>query len=659
MNEYNTANTYNKNSQDVYEADSTRLARVDRLRKMMRHLNLDALIITRTDEHLSEYLSPDRERLAYITGFTGSAGTAVILENEHLVDRLKDHSVKNSANREIFLKNSAAIFVDGRYTIQAKIQTSPTMFDVFHFTTVKLEDWLITVLGSNARIGIDPKCISYNRFTSIKSALAPYQLELISTETNLIDDIWNDKPKYEPSPALIFEDHYNGNPSIEKRHLIAQILKEKNIDVTIISSSESVNWLLNIRGRDIPNLPVVKCFAAVYSCEEIEWFVDLRKIPENRISDFQHHFGNITYMEEDKLEDLINRLAKHKYSVYIDETSTNAWIIEKLKKSGIPLTFGPDLCEYPKACKNPTELKGMKRCHHKDAVAMCRFLSWLDHLTENLINASSELKPQALEIIKAQNEATLSKQLLKFREEQDGFIETSFDTISALGPNAAIIHYNHVNLNKPRALGQDPLYLVDSGGQYNEGTTDITRTVLVGPGLTDEMKERFTLVLKGMIALHQVRFPKGTFGGALDVLARAPLWQKGLNYDHGTGHGVGHCLNVHEGPQAISYRYGQTPLAPGMVTSVEPGYYKENEYGIRCENLCVVETVHDTQNQAEMLAFLPITYVPFDIRLIKKELLTDDERTWLNNYHLKVREIVREHLSDLEINWLLKATAAI
>ena len=655
MNEYQNFQSMDNN--ETYETDSTHLSRLDRLRKTMQHMNLDALIITRTDEHLSEYLSPDKERLAYISGFTGSAGTAVILENEHLIDRLKNKTVKNAGNTDITLKNPAAIFVDGRYTIQARVQTSETLFDVFHFTNVRLEDWLIATLGNTARIGIDPKCISYNRYSAIKYALSPYQLELIFTETNLIDEIWTDKPQVQPSPALIFEDHYNGNPSIEKRHLIAQKLKEKNIDVTIISSSESVNWLLNIRGRDVPNLPIVNCFAAVYSCEEIEWFVDLRKIPEDKISDFQHHFGNITYMEENKLEDLINRLAKHKYSVYIDETSTNAWIIEKLKKSNIPLTFGQDLCEYPKACKNPTELKGMRNCHHKDAIAMCRFLAWLDHLTENLING--ELKPQAEELVKSHNEATLSDQLFKFRSEQDGFIETSFDTISALGPNAAIIHYNHVNLNRPRALGKDPLYLVDSGGQYNEGTTDITRTVLVGPGLTEEMKERFTLVLKGMIALHLVKFPKGTFGGALDVLARAPLWQNGLNYDHGTGHGVGHCLNVHEGPQAISYRYGQTPLAPGMVTSVEPGYYKENEYGIRCENLCVVETVHDTQNQTEMLAFLPITYVPFDIRLIKKDLLTDDERIWLNNYHLKIREIVREHLSDMEINWLLKATAAI
>ena len=281
MNEYQNFQSMDNN--ETYETDSTHLSRLDRLRKTMQHMNLDALIITRTDEHLSEYLSPDKERLAYISGFTGSAGTAVILENEHLIDRLKNKTVKNVGNTDITLKNPAAIFVDGRYTIQARVQTSETLFDVFHFTNVRLEDWLIATLGNTARIGIDPKCISYNRYSAIKYALSPYQLELIFTETNLIDEIWTDKPQVQPSPALIFEDHYNGNPSIEKRHLIAQKLKEKNIDVTIISSSESVNWLLNIRGRDVPNLPIVNCFAAVYSCEEIEWFVDLRKIPEDKI----------------------------------------------------------------------------------------------------------------------------------------------------------------------------------------------------------------------------------------------------------------------------------------------------------------------------------------------------------------------------------------
>lgn len=654
MSEY----TYlNDTTQNYDDGDSLQFGRLQRLRKLMRQHNLDALIVTRCDEHLSEYLPPNSERLAFITGFTGSAGTAVILNDEHIISKLKNKIIKDSNNDEVTLVNPAALFVDGRYTIQARIQTNNNLYDVFHYTKVKLEDWITSILGSHASIGIDLKCISYNRYIQIKEALHNYQIELVCTGNNLIDEIWLDKAPVHPSPALIFEDHLNGCPSIEKRKLIANILKERKLDLTIISSSESVNWLLNIRGRDVPNLPVVNSFAVVYSCGDMEWYVDLKKIPSSKITEFQHHFGNISYLDESKLTDLFSRLAKHKYSVYIDANNTNAWIIENLKKANVPLTFGQDLCEYPKACKNPIELAGMKSCHCKDAVAMCHFLAWLDHLTEKIIDGS--IGTGSLEIIKNNNEATLSDQLFKFRSERDDFIENSFDTISALGPNAAIIHYNHINLNRPRSLGKDPLYLVDSGGQYKEGTTDITRTVLVGPGLTEEMKERFTLVLKGMIALHLIKFPKGTYGSALDALARAPLWQHGLNYDHGTGHGVGHCLNVHEGPQSISSRSGQTPLVEGMITSIEPGYYKENEYGIRCENLGVVEVIHNSSFPNEMLTMVPITYVPFDIRLIKKEMLTDEEKRWINNYHTKVREIVKDHLSDLEKNWLLKATAAI
>ncbi len=635
--------------------------KLEKLRALLKENELDALIIRREDEHLSEYLAPESERLAYITDFTGSAGTAVILTDPSLVTNFPAGiPITNSDGETVTLKNGAVLLVDGRYTLQAKEQVPNHCFDTFHFQKITLENWLKTVLKTNKRIGVDTKCVSWGWRNKLQTALEFSKIQLVPTNNNLIDAIWTDKQKSTPVPATIYEDRYNGCPSIEKRHLLSQKLKDMHLDATVISKSESVNWLLNVRGRDVPCLPVVNSFAVVYSCEHLEWYVDQRKIRPEDLSSFQHHFGNIDYYSENDLEKMAERLGKNKSQVYIDPETTNAWLIDTLLEKGAKLTYGPDLCDLPKACKNPTEVQGMRQCHLKDAVAMCRFLAWLDNLTEPLISETGDAPHSASwELGASFDEAKISDQLLKFRQEQKGFIETSFDTISAIGPNASIVHYNHKNLGTPRSLGKEPMYLVDSGGQYQEGTTDITRTILVGPGLTEEMKESFTLVMKGLIALHRAKFPKGTFGISLDVLARAPLWQHGLTYDHGTGHGVGQCLNVHEGPQSFSQRGQKVSMEPGMVTSIEPGYYKDNEYGIRCENLSVVENIRVGDAQTDMLTLAPLTYVPFDLRLIKKEMLTNEERNWINDYHLHVREVVKEHLSDFEISWLLKATAAI
>lgn len=637
--------------------------RLFRLRELMEHQGLDALIVNRGDEHLSEYLPPFKERLAFISGFIGSAGTVVILRNHDLSELGKKQLVIEKEDHLVTVKNSAAIFVDGRYTLQARNQVGADLFDVFQYNKVSLLEWIQTVLDEGV-VGIDPKCISYHSFSKLKTDLQNLNISLVNTATNLIDELWTDKGNEEIASVEIFEDKYNGCPSLEKRRQIAKILREKQIDATLISKSESVNWLLNVRGRDIPNLPVVNSFLVLYSSEQVEWYIDPRKVPNSLLSSLQHHIGKIDYYSEDKLAELPRRLGKQGSVLYVDPATTNAWFIKLLEENNVQLVFGDDLCDMPKACKNPIEIAGMKKCHIRDAVAMCRFLAWLDHLTEPLFSQDKHADLDAkhlpaLEFIRTHNEATLSEQLLKFRSEQEGFIEPSFDTISALGPNASIIHYNHVNLGNPRPLGLDGMYLVDSGGQYFDGTTDITRTIMVGPNVNNEMKERFTLVLKGVIAMHRIRFPKNTYGVMLDVLARAPLWQVGLNYEHGTGHGVGHCLNVHEGPQAISQRGGQVPLVEGMVTSIEPGYYKDNEYGIRLENLTVIEQARNQNSGANMCAFVPITFVPFDTRLIKKELLTENEKNWLNEYHFKVRELVKEHLSDFEISWLLRATSAI
>jgi len=642
--------------------ENTLLDRLERLRTLLRENELDALIVKREDEHLSEYIPPECERLAYISGFTGSAGTAVILTNPDFIKNQENKIwITDSSGREQPVRNSCALFVDGRYVLQAQEQTPSAVYDTFHYKEVTVGNWLKTILKNNKKIGIDPRCISWKAKNALQKELDFSRITLVPTESNLIDRIWPERSENKPELAYIYEDKFNGCPSVEKRHLIAEELKKRHLDATIISKSESVNWLLNIRGHDVPCLPVVNSFIAVYNCEHVEWYVSPQKIRSQNMSDFQHHFGNIDYYSEEDLVKLAERLGKDHASVYIDPDSTNSWLIDLLQSKGCKLTFGSDFCDMPKARKNPTEVQGMKRSHLRDAIAMCRFLAWLDHLTAPLITENCDDQPHSAgwNLARTFDEAKISDQLFKFRKEQKAFLENSFDTISALGPNASIVHYNHINLGHPRALGLDPMYLVDSGGHYIDGTTDITRTILVGPGLTDEMQERFTLVLKGLIALHSIHFPRGTCGISLDVLARAPLWQNGLNYDHGTGHGVGQCLNVHEGPQSFSQHGKPVPMEPGMVTSIEPGFYKNGEYGIRCENLSVVETVRIGEFQTEMLTLTPITFVPFDIRLMKKELLSEEEKLWINNYHMQVREIVKEHLSDFEISWLLKATAAI
>lgn len=615
-------------------------SRVIQLIEQLEMQEIDAVIINREDEHLSEYLPSDKERLAYITGFTGSAGTAIIFVN----------SFKNNVSSK-----RGVLLVDGRYILQAPKQVPNDIYDVYHYKSQSISELITENVTSHGRIGIDPKCISFHNLKNITDELSKYDIQLVSIP-NLVDKIWDNKNESLSSKFFIYEDKYNGYPCREKIKSITNILKSKKLDSTVLGKSESINWLLNIRGNDIPNLPIVNCFAIVYSSNHVELFTDLSKFPFDDLPKLQHHCGNIDLFEESKLEDVLKRLGKNKNTVLVDPTCTNSWIINTLIDNGAIVSFGMDVCELPKACKNNIEIEGFKKCHIRDAIAMCRFLAWLDHVCENIKNSSNNANSDVINTI---TEETLSNQLLKFRQEQDLFIENSFDTISAIGANASLIHYNHKNVGKPKVLGSDPLYLLDSGGQYLDGTTDITRTIQIGQNVTPEMKQNFTRVLKGLIAMHRIKFPEGTTGSCLDILARAPLWQVGLNYDHGTGHGVGHFLNVHEGPYSISQRSKDVPLQIGMVTSVEPGYYKENEYGIRCENLCIIEKNDNEITSNNMLKLTPITFVPFDLRLVDKDLLTINEKQWLNDYHSKVRDLVKEHLSDMEINWLLKATAAI
>lgn len=589
--------------------------RIQSLRAWMAEQNLDALIIPHDDDHLGEYLPAEAERLAWATGFTGSAGVAVLLSTQ------------------------AALFIDGRYTLQARQQAPESLFQYLHLIDQPHLEWLTAQLDRHQRVAIDPRLHSYSAYQKIKAMLAQKEIELVCLEENPIDLLWQDRPDPSKAEVMMYDIAYTGQSSEAKREAIAARLRQQGLDAALLSQSESINWLLNIRGRDIPCFPVVLCYAVIYSNVSVDFFVDTDKLDCNA---FSQHVGNdVSVYPLEKLGDVLHRIGEDKLKILVDGDTSNAWTLLRLKSGGATLVQGQDPCTLPKACKNAVELEGMRLAHQKDAVAMCRFLAWLDRQVEKHSDG---------------DEGTLADQLLRFREEQEHFVEPSFDTISALGPNAAMCHYHHTN-GTPRAFGQDGIYLIDSGGQYLEGTTDITRTVKVGE-VDDEVKRQFTRVLKGHIAIDRVRFPKGTSGIQLDVLARLPLWQAGYNFDHGTGHGVGHFLSVHEGPQRIASKGSLVPLEPGMVISNEPGYYREGAFGIRCENLVVVEPSEEP-SEIPMYRFRRLTLVPFDVRLIDRALLSEDEIVWINSYHAEVREAVKAHLSDHEIGWLLQATAPI
>ncbi|MGN0902433.1 MAG: M24 family metallopeptidase, partial [Succinivibrio sp.] len=391
-----------------------------------------------------------------------------------------------------------------------------------------------------------------------------------------------------------------------------------------------------------------------------EWYINSAHFKDDNIfDDLQEHIGHIDIFPEERFDDVLDRLCSSSCTVHVDPDTTNAHTLLKLYNGGAQVIEGLGLCQIPKACKNHIEIAGEYKAHIKDGIAMCRFFSWLDDKTR--INETVENDEAFVRRVEDIDEKELSDRALSFRKVEAGFIELSFATISALGPNAAMCHYNHENAKVPRKLGQDSMYLIDSGAHFIEGTTDITRTWLTGPHISDEERRMYTLVLKAHIALATLVFPKGTSGIQIDAIARRPLWDYGLDFAHGTGHGVGHVLSVHEGPQGISSKRSNVPLMPGMVISDEPGYYKEDEYGIRLENLLVVTQCSQPGLQ-HMLCFSPLTLVPFDKRLIIRELLSQNEIDWLNNYHQNVNNVITNAATSLtedEINWLAKATSAI
>jgi Xaa-Pro aminopeptidase len=593
-----------KNMQEISQ-------RLNAIRAQMLEMDLAALIVPRADEYLGEYIPKHNERLRWISGFTGSAGVVIVL------------------------RESAAIFVDGRYTVQVRQQVPADLFEMLHLLEQPHIQWLAARLETGDRVGYDPRMHDLDWQKKTLNTLQGAGLELVETPDNLIDRCWLDRPQPEVRSALLLADQFTGRASPDKRRAIGAAIAEQGADAALIFAADSVAWLLNIRGQDIPALPVVLGYALLDASGELVFFTDPRKIPEG----FASHVGEgVTIRDESEAEGVFTRQVGRK--VLADPKTANAWCQLALQSAGANLIAGDDPVLIPKACKNATEIAGIRNAHIRDGVAETRFLAWLDREV-----AAGHLH----------DEATLSDRLYEFRAQQELFQEVSFATISAAAANAAMCHYNHLN-GTPASLQMDNVYLVDSGGQYLDGTTDITRTVAIGdPGA--EIRRMFTLVLKGHIALDQAHFPEGTTGTQLDILARQFLWQQGYDYDHGTGHGVGCFLSVHEGPQRIAKPFNGTALRAGMVLSNEPGYYKDGAYGLRCENLLVVTEVGQVADSGKkMLGFEPLTMAPFDRRLIEVDLLTDAELNWVNGYHEKVFSTIGPLLEDEAREWLRQAT---
>lgn len=590
--------------------------RIAALRQQLEKHRVDGFLIPRADQYQGEYVPASAERLAMLTGFTGSAGIAVVLTKR------------------------AALLVDGRYTIQSRQEVDTEHFEILGYPTKNFNDWLAAHMKEGERLGYDPTLHVSSQIDSLRDTLEASGIELVPLSTNLVDAIWEDRPAAPSTLATIHPMEYAGKSTDEKLQELRATMKERGFDATLLSAPESVSWLLNLRANDVPFTPLVLAHALISSSQAI-LFISLDKVSaETR--DYLTDLG-VTISPEPQLTDtLVNLQDKHQIAhLHIDASRGSIYHAELARQHGVEVTLDTDLTAYPRAEKNDAEQHGTRAAHLRDGAAISRFLCWLDHQVEHDMGALDEL--------------TVSDKLLAFRAEHPMFRDSSFQTISGFGSNGAIVHYRaSPKTNLSFTAGN--LYLIDSGAQYPDGTTDITRTVSIGAP-TSEMKRAFTRVLQGHIDLSRTRFPRGTTGHALDVIARWHLWQDGLDFNHGTGHGVGSYLSVHEGPQNISPAHRPVPLNPGMILSNEPGYYKDGAFGIRIENLILVNASEDGDDSKEMLSFETLTLAPIDRRLIEASLLSENQRSWLDAYHARVREQLLPLMkTDEERRWLEQAT---
>ena len=583
--------------------------RLAAVRAEMARQELSAFLVPRSDEHLGEYVPPSAERLAWLTGFTGSAGLATVF-----TDR-------------------AAVWSDGRYVLQLAAETDPALWDRLHLSEQPPPKYVAQHAGEHARVGYDPWLMSEDALARFREA----GLNLVAVRTNPVDAAWTDaRPSPPMSPALPYDVAYAGETSERKRQSVAEALRADRCDAAVLSDPASIAWLLNIRGVDIGYMPVALGFAIAHADGGVELFMDPAKLPEQT----RAWLGNaVASAPRDALPAALGTLAGKR--VRLDATGAPAWFAERLREAGATIVPGQDPCLGLKASKNPTEQDGARAAQARDAVALCRFLHWVETAAGH------------------ETEMSAATQLLRFRSEGELFAGESFPAISASGEHGAIMHYR-VSEATDRAILPDEVFLIDSGGQYLDGTTDVTRTIWTGPSLpTAELRERFTRVLKGHIAIATLVFPEGVAGVRLDAFARLALWQVGLDFDHGTGHGVGSYLSVHEGPASISPYLRAAPLTEGMILSNEPGFYLPGEYGIRLENLLLVRDAGFTDTGKKFFRFETLTWAPFDRVLIAPEFLTAGEREWVDDYHAKVFELIGPQLDVPVRDWLRQACAPL
>jgi Xaa-Pro aminopeptidase len=590
--------------------------RINALRKLVKDHGVEAYLVPSSDPHQSEYVPEFWQRRKFISGFTGSAGDGVIT------------------------RNKAGLWIDSRYFLQAEQELDKKVFTLFRMgmrDVPSIEDWLIKELKKGESLGIDPQVISRTSFVNLQKKLEEKGIGLKCIEINLVDAVWEDRPEAPKGNIEIHAEKYSGESTTCKLKRVREKMAEADTDALVVTMLDSIAWLFNIRGSDVKYNPVNIAYGLV-TAERAMLFMDKDKIPAGA----RRALKEIEILDYQDFGSRLQNLAQKKASVWLDEASVSQWTVNILEK-GARLFFKPSPIKMFKAIKNKTEINGFRNAHIRDGAAMVKFLCWLE---------KSVKKSNVTEVSAAEKAAA-------FRAKNDLFKGMSFETISSYGAHGAVVHYT-ANSQTDVPLKPKGIYLIDSGGQYLDGTTDITRTVTLG-NPTEEQKDRFTRVLKGLIDLLTTSFPQGTVGKQLDTIARMPLWKKGLNYGHGTGHGIGTFLNVHEGPQAISYyRCIGIALEPGMITTIEPGYYKENEYGLRVENIAlVVKDDKRSSHETPFFTFENLTLCPIDIRLVKKELLTQKEINWLNDYHKKVYKTLAPLLDKTEATWLKQATQEI